>query len=133
MTASPSCRIFSYCVSIQFLVLVCHNGDWLSVFSVQLTCLNIAYVMIVILQTTDTSDGVWPREWMQEAINGGIVSSLTLPMFALIPALACLLAYRQPPRNLYGVCLLASVATSVLVAAGAAIVMSIALGTLVYR
>ena len=88
--------------------------------------------MLVIVSVTHTSTGVWPRDWMQETFNGCIVSSLTLPIFALIPVLVYLLAHHRLRSRRFGFCLFASVVACVLATTGLALVMSFALGTLIH-
>jgi len=108
------------------------TASTLSGVAIQLTCLNIAATMLHILQITDTSDGVWPRDWMQEMFNGCVISSLTLPMIVTVPVLLYIACCRWPSRR-FVLWTLASVTACVLAATGLVIAMSFAFGTLVYK
>lgn len=122
-------------VVVPFIVRRAHacSTAWtLLAMSLQITCFNIAYTMLEIVRVADTSDGIWPRDWMQETFNGCIVSSLTLPIFALIPVLVYLFAHHRLRSRRFAFWLIASIAACVLATTGLALAMSYTIGTLIH-
>ncbi len=98
--------------------------------SLQIVCFNVAYTTLTIVRQTDTSSGTWPRDWMQSILNGGLVSSFTLPIFILLPATIYLFMMHRKVSSRFAKLLFASLIACVIATTALTFTISFNLGTI---